>query len=79
MFGREKNVFRYINDVLMNMIKLNRREQNTSRSGQKECGFSSTPPYRKLRFNRHFVPCNRFSLHRELFWSVFGPFFAQNL
>ena len=54
MFGREKNVFRYINDVLMNMIKLNRRERNTSRSGLKKDGFSSTPPYRKLRFRRHF-------------------------
>ena len=49
----------------------------TSRSGLQKDVISSTPPYRKVHFRRHFVQRIRFSPSYVLFWSVLKHFLMK--
>ena len=49
----------------------------TSRSGLRKDVISSTPPYRKVHFRRHFVQRIRFSPSYVLFWSVLKHFLMK--
>ena len=64
--------------VLTKTNKICSREQITSRYGENKKVISSTPPYRKLHFRRHFRGRTDFSLHKVRFWVIFWLFFAEN-
>ena len=63
--------------VLTKTNKICSREQITSRYGENKKVISSTPPYRKLHFRRHFRGRTDFSLHKVRFWVIFWPFLPK--